>query len=645
MVIFIKKLLWEAVTMKITLLGLSDEQLLAAKEVSDILNIQIGEGGHTITCAAVNSGIIIEYDGNSTMIQYGGESRFIRALGLAVEGLRKGKPFKLMEQPQYEQLSIMIDCSRNAVLHMDGYKRVIRSLALMGYTSVQLYTEDTFEIESMPYFGYLRGSYTAEQMQAMDQYAANLGIELVPCIQTLAHLGALLKWKASEHLRDVNDILLIDEPKVYELIDAMFRTMSSNVKSRRINIGMDEAHMMGLGKYLDKHGYQDRSSLMLKHFNKVVEIARTYGYKPMMWSDMFFRLASGGEYYDVNSPIRQEIIDLIPEDVSLVYWDYYSQDQNIYDGMMKKHKQLNDRIIFAGGAWKWMGFAPNNHFSNHISVLAHESCKTNGIEEVLITAWGDDGGESSIFNILPALQQWAELCYKDSSETLLLRERFATCTGGNFDDFMQLDLANLVPDNEAPGLSMGNQVNPSKYVLYQDVLYGLFDEHITKDSYVNHYRQSVALLQEASERNGTWSQIFATQSALCSVLELKAAAGIELRHAYKSGDRDILGSYAGEILPELKLRVQHFSEVYRKQWLQENKIFGLDVIDIRIGALLQRINTAIFRLNQYLTNEVQELEELEQSLLTFDGREDKSTKLISTAQWHQIASPSVMMGI
>lgn len=635
----------EELHMNINLLGLSDEQWVAAQEVSELLNFNTSESGQEIKFEKAEFGIQIVHDGISTVVKYGENSQMLRALGLAIEGLRKEKPFVVQEQPQYEQLSVMIDCSRNAVLHFNGYKHMMRSLALMGYTSVQLYTEDTFEIESSPYFGYLRGRYTANQLREMDAYAEMLGIELVPCIQTLAHLGTFLKWKASEHLKDVNDILLIEEPKVYELINDMFKTMSSNIKSRRINIGMDEAHMLGLGKYLEKHGFQERSSIMLKHFNKVVEIARHYNYEPMMWSDMFFRLASGGQYYDPNSPIKEEIIELIPNDISLIYWDYYSENKELYDQMMKKHKQLNDNIIFAGGAWKWMGFAPNNHFSNHISVLAHESCKENKIKEVVITAWGDDGGECSLFSILPALQQWAELCYKDSHESLLLAERFETCTGGQFDDFMKLDLLNLVPDNPAPGKMMGNQVNPGKYLLYQDILYGLFDLHISKDAYVTHYRQSALELEEASNRNPAWSHIFNTQSALCKVLEIKVAAGIEIRQAYQNSDMDKLTQYAEVVLPELKIRLLHFINLYRTQWQFENKIMGLDMFDIRTGGLLQRINTAIFRLGQYISKEVEVLEELEHSLLYYDGREDGEDKLISTAQWHQIASPSVMTGI
>lgn len=371
----------------IHLTGLTEKQLAAVSEVAGILSIRIERSGIPVNCKKQGKGIRISYDEVQVTITYEQEHQLIRALSRFLENIRRGERVEINEMPVYEQLGFMVDCSRNAVLNHEGYKELIRRLALMGYSTVQLYTEDTYELEGYPYFGYLRGRYTGEQIREMDQYAALFGIELVPCIQTLAHLGQALKWQAHAPLVDFQDILLIDDPRTYELIDRMFAFMATHLSSRRINIGMDEAHMMGLGKYLDKHGYQDRSSLMLKHFSTVMEIARKYGFRTMMWSDMFFRLASSGEYYDAESPISPDIVKLIPEEVTLIYWDYYSETQEKYDGMLRKHKQLNDHIGFAGGAWKWMGFAPNNEFSRKVSLLAHDSCVKHGIQEVLITAW------------------------------------------------------------------------------------------------------------------------------------------------------------------------------------------------------------------------------------------------------------------
>lgn len=45
-----------------------------------------------------------------------------------------------------------------------------------------------------PYFGAYRGRYSAAEIREMDDYAQKFGVELVPCIQTLAHLHNALKW-------------------------------------------------------------------------------------------------------------------------------------------------------------------------------------------------------------------------------------------------------------------------------------------------------------------------------------------------------------------------------------------------------------------------------------------------------------------
>ena len=223
-----------------------------------------------------------------------------------------------------KRFGVMMDCSRNAVMKVEQVKKMIDCLAKMGYNALELYTEDTYEIEGEPYFGYMRGRYTGAEIREIDEYAKVRGIELIPCIQTLAHLEGIFRHKEYAGIRDTANILLIDAPKTYELIDKMFATIAKNFTSRLVNIGMDEAHMVGLGKYLDKHGYQNRFELLSRHLNKVLEIAKKYGFKPHMWSDMFFRLANNGGYYvNENFVMPQEVVDQIPDGVDLVYWDYY----------------------------------------------------------------------------------------------------------------------------------------------------------------------------------------------------------------------------------------------------------------------------------------------------------------------------------
>ena len=195
-------------------------------------------------------------------------------------------------QTDKNYFGVMLDMSRNGVMKVETVKKFADIIASMGYNMIQLYTEDTFSVKNEPCFGYMRGGYTVDEIREIDSYCAEKGIELIPCIQTLAHLNCIFKWKEYEEINDVKDILLIGSERTYTLIENIFATVAESFTSRRINIGMDEAQMVGLGKYLEKNGYKNRFEILHYHLKRVLDIAGKYGFKPMMWSDMFFRLNS-----------------------------------------------------------------------------------------------------------------------------------------------------------------------------------------------------------------------------------------------------------------------------------------------------------------------------------------------------------------
>ena len=141
----------------------------------------------------------------------------------------------------FRKLGVMIDCSRNAVMNRPAFCRMVDILSALGYNTIRLYMEDTYEVEGEPYFGYLRGRYSAAELREMDAYAAEHGMELIPCIQTLAHLSTIFRYVQYGPIRDIDDILLVGDERTYRLIDSMFRSLAKSFTSRLVNIGMDEA--------------------------------------------------------------------------------------------------------------------------------------------------------------------------------------------------------------------------------------------------------------------------------------------------------------------------------------------------------------------------------------------------------------------
>ena len=622
-----------------TFLGLSSKQEQAVAWLEKYLDL-----GEIEVSLVPDAAVSIKVEGRQGryQISYKQPHQLYRALALLSAALRSGQDeVQIEEDAAYEDLAYMADCSRNAVLNLNAAKKMIEVLALMGYSTFELYMEDTYEIENQPYFGYFRGRYTVAELQEIEDYAADFDMSFVPCIQTLAHLSAFVKWSVKEvqELRDVEDILLIGEEKVYNLIEGMFQTMA-NLRTRKINIGMDEAHLVGLGRYLIQHGFQNRSLLMCQHLERVLDIANKYGFHCQMWSDMFFKLMSADGQYDRDVEIPEETrvyLDRLKDRVTLVYWDYYQDSEEKYNRNFQNHHKISQDIAFAGGAWKWIGFTPHNHFSRLVAIEANKACRQNHVKEVIVTGWGDNGGESSQFSILPALQIWAELAYRNDLDRLAAH--FRVSTGLDIDDFMKVDLANLLPD--LPENLSG--INPNRYILYQDVLCPLLEQHIRPEKDKQHFEASTQQLKEVSQRAGDYAYLFETQAQLNELLALKIEATSGIQKAYHEGDKARLKDIADKNLPLLYQKVEEFSEQFSRQWQQENKIFGLDTIDIRFGGLLKRIKRAQERLEQYISGQIKHVEELEQEILPYNDFYKQQGLTATTAnQWHLIATASTI---
>ena len=507
----------------------------------------------------------------------------------------------------FDTFGIMIDCSRNAVMTPDSVKKLIDILAKMGYNQLQLYMEETYEVDGEPYFGYFRGRYTQAELKELDDYAFSRGIELVPCIQTLAHMNAAVRWPKYAKITDVNDILLVGDERTYELIDHMFSSLRKCFRSNRIHIGMDEAAMLGRGKYMNLHGKQDTSDILLSHLERVCALADRYSFKPMMWSDMFYRIACGGEYYSHKAKFDTSVSEKIPDNLSLVYWDYYHTKKESYVRMIRGHRQITDRICFAGGIWKWIGFTAHNDYSIRATKAALSACRQEGLKDVILTMWGDDGAEASVFAMLPGLC-YAACLAQGITERAEIEKKFREWTGYSFRDFMLLDL----PDR--PQKEYGT-VCPSKYLLYNDCFMSIL-EHASRPEYAGKYASYARRLKAAAKRTGEYGYLFETASSLCKVLSIKANICSETRAVYAAGDwqaaRDLAATYNRMIR-----YTEEFYKRFRSQWYEENKPHGFDVQDIRIGGLIGRMKSCRDRLNDWANGDLERIPELEEEILPF----------------------------
>lgn len=603
------------------------------KEVLTETVAEWGEGDIAVTLDLCDKGFRAVSDGNAVTLYYSDKTSLFRGLGVVVS--RGNEAYDVAEELKLRHCGNMIDCSRNGVTKVATVKKFCRISALMGFNMLQLYTEDTYEIEGEPYFGHLRGRYTEEELQEIDGYAAELGIEVIPCIQTLAHINTIFHWPEYQPLRDIDDILNVGMEETYTLIDKMLTATCCGLKSRRINIGMDEAHHIGLGRYLDTHGYEKRSEIMKKHLERAVDICRRHGYEPMMWSDMFFRVCSKTDaYYDDSAVITNEVLSSVPEDVTMVLWCYYFTKSEEYQKNLDKHFLFNRKVSFAGGAWTHLGFVPFQKFAADTSRAAFSVLGNYPLESVFLTQWQNDGAETSVFTSLPTMAIYAEGSWSGDTSV----ESVTLCIkkfGAEYQDFMALDSFNKTDTTPA---IWGYKMH--KYLLYGDVLQGHWDVHVPKDCDEYFARLAVELC-EISRRNPKWSYIFDVYSALAKVLSVKARLGIKLKSAYDSDDKKEMRRIADEVIPSLIKDIKALLKLHKKRWETDNKDFGFDVQEVRFGGLICRLDGTSDKILDYLNGNIERIEELEAPRLGYTSKYTEGIP-VDTSEWKPSVAASVV---
>ncbi len=526
-----------------------------------------------------------------------------------------------------ETFGVMLDCSRNAVMNRKTFERFVDLLAKLGYNAIMLYTEDTYEIEGEPLFGYMRGRYTKEDLKYFDKYCLDRGIELIPCVQTLAHLNTLFKWRKYEAFRDTDDILLLDDERTYKLIDNMFKTIKECFTTDRVHIGMDEAHRLGAGRYLDTHEYKPRFDMVVEHLNTVSKMAEGYGLKPMMWADMLLKRML--PFFENNDEQGAEALKKhanLDKNITLIDWCYGIVPHDIRTKRFKAGQAFGNKVGFAGSFWCWKGIVPCTQNSVDAAKGAIEACRANGVTDMFFTMWGDDGAEGSKFMVLPAIFAASEY-FKGNTDIEDIKVKFKQEFNCDFDDFIRLeDLDTCKEDDKGQ-----YNESPAKYLLYNDPFVGCNEFRIFPEN--NEYYKNLAKEIRVLDISDEYRYIFDTSAALCDLLAVKNDLGYTARKLYKAGDKKGLKEFAETAYPESIRLTRAYHRALRNQWYKENRTFGFEVQDIRLGGLMLRLENCKEMIIDYCEGKIENIPELEQEL---------TESVTYSTLWNNIVSPAVI---
>jgi len=499
---------------------------------------------------------------------------------------------------KFKDLSIYLECASGGTPRVATVKKYIDIMEALGYTKLYLGISGAYYIEGEPYFAYKKGKYTTEQLQEIDAYGKEKGIEIIAGIQTLAHLGFMALHDHFRPLMDTGSSLLVGDEKVYELIDKMFQAISKGLSSKNIHIGFDEAFGIGTGNYLNKYGKADGKELILRHLTKVLDIAKKYGYACEIWYDMLTEKSD-------SAITPAQVKDSLHENTSIVFWNYDEKDEATLSQQIDEIFAYSDKITYAGHADKIAGFSPNNR--NSIATLFSQMkvCAEKGIPHYMVTVWGDNCSPCSWYSILPTLFWASEYNLGYTNDKQVDKEKFFRLFGVKYDDMMLLDCLDD-PFKRKRELKR----NTSFCAMYSDILLG--NVHLIFPKGVG---EAYATLSKeyAAVNAGEYQYLYDKYSLLAKILSVKLELPTKLRDAYNANDKERMLTLREE-MQGLIADMKAFIKTFNAYFVRENMVLGAECNQFHFGGQLIRYEYILDCLNDCVENGAS-IEELEDELL------------------------------
>ena len=203
---------------------------------------------------------------------------------------------------------------------------VKRWLDILSYFKVGGYMpfmEDDFHFSSRPYLGRLH-TYTHKNARELVAHAKKRHIEIVPQIESFGHAWGLLKHdelKETRHRGEPWQFSACSE-KTYEVFRDLYRELvKAFPQSQYFHIGADEVGGWDLGhtwtfendprcaELLREIG---KEGIWARHVNRLAQIVRDLGRKPMIWHDEI--------------TYNPQLAEKLDKDIVIVIWLYERTD-------------------------------------------------------------------------------------------------------------------------------------------------------------------------------------------------------------------------------------------------------------------------------------------------------------------------------
>lgn len=296
----------------------------------------------------------------------------------------------------------MLDISRNRVPTMACLRRLVDTLSTLHYNQLQLYTEHTFAYRDHATVWKHASPLTGAEIQELDTYCAQRGIELVPNQNSFGHMERWLRHPAYRHLAECpngfehplagwreNGSTLYPDASSANFVEQLYAELLPHFESTQIHVGGDEPWELGKGCSAGRVADEGKHAVYLDFMRKVFAAASRQGHRAQFWADIILE--------------RPDLVPQLPSEVIPIIWGYEADSPFPEQCRCVAEAGFRKQFYVAPGAGNWNSFSGRLDVARANIRLAAEQGAAHHASGLLLTAWGDNGHHQPWATLYPPL--------------------------------------------------------------------------------------------------------------------------------------------------------------------------------------------------------------------------------------------------
>ncbi|HEY3595771.1 MAG TPA: family 20 glycosylhydrolase, partial [Polyangiaceae bacterium] len=225
----------------------------------------------------------------------------------------------IRDWPDFPVRGVMLDVSRDKVPTQATLLALVDMLAGWKINQLQLYFEHAFAYRNHEAVWQNASPFTGPEIRELDAYCKERHIELVPNQNSLGHME---RWLAHEPYRQwaecpdgielpfsptrIARCLCPTDPRSLAFLTDLYDQLLPHFSSRQLNVGLDEAWEVGLGRSEGACRKSSAERVYLDYLRDVHRLLAERGQTMQFWADIIVH--------------RPELVGELPDDVIALEW-------------------------------------------------------------------------------------------------------------------------------------------------------------------------------------------------------------------------------------------------------------------------------------------------------------------------------------